>query len=60
MNTASKSPFGFSMVDGRLVADEAEQRVIATVREARDRGLSSRAIAAELEAAGIVSRKGRR
>lgn len=55
----SHAPFGFRAVDGVLVADEAEQAVIAQVRAARARGMTVRAIAAELEAAGIVSRKGR-
>lgn len=55
----SHAPFGFRAVGGVLVADEAEQAVIAQVRAARARGMTVRAIAAELEAAGIVSRKGR-
>ena len=53
------APYGFRAVDGVLVADEAEQGVIARVREARSRGLTVRAIADELRAAGIVSRGGR-
>lgn len=54
-------PFGYRLdTDGvRLVADEAEQAVIATVREGRARGLTVRAIALELEQAGIVSRRGK-
>lgn len=55
----SHAPYGFRAVDGRLVADEGEQAVIARVREARARGLTVRAIAEELAAAGIVSRKGK-
>ena len=54
----SHAPFGYRAVDGRLVADEGEQAVIARIREARARGLTVRAIAAELAAAGVVSRKG--
>ena len=54
----SHAPFGYRAVDGRLVADEGEQAVIARIREARSRGLTVRAIAAELAAAGVVSRKG--
>jgi len=41
------------------LAAEGEQAVIARVREARARGLTVRAIAEELAAAGIVSRKGK-
>jgi DNA invertase Pin-like site-specific DNA recombinase len=55
----SHAPFGFRAVDGVLVADEAEQAVIAQVRAARARGLTVRAICDELRAAGIVSRKGK-
>ena len=55
----SHAPYGFRAEGGVLVADEAEQGVIARVREARSRGLTVRAIADELRAAGIVSRGGR-
>ena len=55
----SHAPYGYRAVDGRLEPDAAEQGVIARVREARGRGLSVRAVAAELERAGVVSRKGR-
>jgi DNA invertase Pin-like site-specific DNA recombinase len=54
----SHAPYGFRAEGGRLVADEGEQAVIARIREARSRGLTVRAIAAELAAAGVVSRKG--
>lgn len=57
-SSATSSP-RLRAVDGRLVADEGEQAVIARVREARARGLTVRAIAEELAAAGIVSRKGK-
>lgn len=56
---SNHAPYGSRAVNGRLVADEGEQAVIARVREARARGLTVREIAAELAAAGIVSRKGR-
>jgi DNA invertase Pin-like site-specific DNA recombinase len=55
----SHAPFGSRAVGGVLVADEAEQAVIAQVRAARARGLTVRAICDELRAAGIVSRKGK-
>ncbi len=44
---------------GRLVADEAEQAVLAAVAELRAAGLSHRAIVAELGARGLMSRVGR-
>lgn len=53
-------PYGYTAdADGLLVADPAEQSVLARVREARARGLTVRAIADELRAAGIVSRQGK-
>ena len=54
-------PYGSRLAaDGRsLEPCQAEQAVIATVRAARERGLTLRAIVAELEAAGLVSRAGR-
>lgn len=53
-------PYGYRAdADGRLVEDAAEQGVLAIVRELRSAGLSVRAVAAELAARGIVSRKGR-
>lgn len=55
----SHAPYGYRAEGGMLVADDGEQAVIARVSEARARGLTVRAIAAELAAAGIVSRKGR-
>lgn len=53
-------PYGFrASVDGvRIEADEAEQGVIAVVRELQAAGLSQRAIAAQLSARGLVSRAG--
>ena len=50
-------PYGFRAVEGgRLEADEAEQSVLAIVRELRTAGLSHRAIVAQLGARGLVSR----
>ncbi len=54
-------PFGYSVADNgiALVSNVAEQSIIARVREARARGVTFRAIVAELEAAGLVGRTGR-
>jgi hypothetical protein len=49
-------PFGYRAEGGRLVADEAEQEVLAAVREAKRAGVSTRDIADALRDAGIVSR----
>ena len=57
---AGAVPYGFTATpDGRLVANEAEQKAIALVRQYRAAGLPLRAIVAELARAGIVSRTGR-
>lgn len=55
----SHAPWGFRAEGGRLVADDGEQAVLARVRALRAQGLTVRAIAAELAAAGVRSRKGR-
>jgi hypothetical protein len=46
-------------VDGKtLVEVEAEQALLGAIREARQRGLSQRAIVAELIQKGFTTRKG--
>ena len=58
--STGEAPYGMRAGEGgRLVADEGEQSVIARVRAARAAGLTVRAIAAELAAAGVVSRNGK-
>lgn len=51
-------PFGYRIADDgvRLERDDAEQGVLAVVRELRAAGLSGRAIVRELAARGLVSR----
>jgi putative DNA-invertase from lambdoid prophage Rac len=45
-------PFGFRLVDGELVSDEAQQEAIREMIALRARGRSLRAIAAEMQARG--------
>lgn len=53
-------PFGFAVdAAGKLVPLESEQRTLHLVEELRARGLTLRAIVAELEAQGIRSRSGK-
>ena len=58
--TGGAVPYGYQLdADGvHLVADDAEQRVVALVRELRAEGLSLRAIGARLTARGMVPRSG--
>ena len=58
--TGGDSPYGYAVaVDGKtLVAVEAEQALLTAIREARERGLSQRAIVAELAEKGFTTRKG--
>ncbi len=55
----SHAPYGYRSEDGVLVKDDAEQAVIACVRELREEGLTLRAITLQLKAKGVVSRRGK-
>jgi DNA invertase Pin-like site-specific DNA recombinase len=57
--TGGEAPYGYAVEDGRLVALEAEQAVIAEARALREGGLSLRAVAAELDRAGLRARTGK-
>jgi len=54
-------PFGFSVAaDGKiLIPNVEEQKVIATVRRMREKGLTLRAVVTACERRGIVSRSGK-
>lgn len=52
-------PFGWASEDGRLIAVPAEQAVLERIKACRDAGLSYREIAAELTAAGVVTKQGK-
>lgn len=54
-----ETPFGYRRVGDRLVEDVEAQRAVDLVRDLRDRGLSYRAVARELEARGVKTAKGR-
>jgi site-specific DNA recombinase len=53
-------PFGFAVApDGvTLVSQEDERRLLGLLRELRSQGLTLRAVAAELNARGLVTRRG--
>ena len=52
------APYGFDLVNGELVRNEAEQSVIGQARHLHEAGLSLRKIAAELDRQGIKARSG--
>jgi site-specific DNA recombinase len=58
--TSLYAPYGSQLAaDGQmLIADEAEQAMLAAIREARQRGLSQRAVVAELTRQGFTTRVG--
>jgi DNA invertase Pin-like site-specific DNA recombinase len=58
--TSLHAPYGFAVAaDGKtLLPDAAEQSLLAAIREARARGLSQRAVVAELARKGFTTRKG--
>lgn len=53
-------PFGWDLMDGRLVENQAEQMVIRCIVDCRDQGMSLRAIADILNGRAISTKKGRR
>lgn len=56
-----EAAYGYRLtVDGRVVANADEQQAVSLVRELRGAGLTLRAVAARLDAAGIKPRTGRR
>lgn len=58
--TGGDVPYGYRLAeDGKtLVPDEAEQKLLSAIRDARQRGLSQRAVVAELTRQGFLTRKG--
>ena len=52
--------YGTKVEEGRIVLNPDERRVLVEAKRLRAAGLSLRAVAAELELAGFVNRKGRR
>jgi len=57
--TGGEAPFGYAVQDGRLVERADEQPIVAEARKLRAAGLSLRAVAAELDRAGLRARNGR-
>lgn len=58
--TGGDVPYGYHLADDdkTLVPNDAEQAMLTAIREARTRGLSQRAVVAELARQGFTTRKG--
>jgi site-specific DNA recombinase len=56
--TGGDCPYGYRNVEGKLVENESEQRVISRIRELREAGYTLRRIVAALESEGFRTRKG--
>jgi len=54
-----KAPYGKRWEDGALVDDAEEMQTLNIIRDLRRSGLTFRALAAGLEARGVINRKGR-
>jgi len=57
--TGGNVPFGFEVVSGKLIENEAEQAVIEKIKELRANGLSLRKIADRLNEEGIGTKTGK-
>ncbi len=55
---SGRIPFGFDLEGERLIPNRDEQEALVLMRDLRGRGLSLRAIAAELEARGVRTKTG--
>lgn len=55
-----RTPFGFDRAGDHLVPNDAEQAVIAGIREARSQGVTDHAIACDLNARGVPTKRGGR
>jgi site-specific DNA recombinase len=53
-----ETPYGFDKVGDKVVPNDDEQEAIELIQKLRDKGYSLRAIAAELDAESIPSKKG--
>jgi len=57
--TGGDVPYGYDLVDGRLVKNRREQKAIRLIGELRAKGYSLRAIGKELEAKGYRTKRGK-
>lgn len=53
-----RPPFGYQWIDGALVEEPSEYRVLEIMKELRSRGLSYAKISEELDARGCKTKRG--
>jgi len=57
--TGGNVPFGFNVINGKLVKNEEEQAIISEIKSLKNKGLSLRKIAGILNEKGIVTKNGK-
>lgn len=57
--TGGNIPFGFDVINGKLVKNEEEQSIINEIKNLKNKGLSLRKIAGILNEKGIVTKNGK-
>lgn len=57
--TGGNVPFGFNVINGKLVKNEEEQSIINEIKNLKNKGLSLRKIAGILNEKGIVTKNGK-
>lgn len=57
--TGGEAPFGYAVAEGKLVEIDHEQAIVGEARRLRAMGRSLRAVAAELDRAGLRARNGK-
>ena len=57
--TGGNVPFGFNVINGKLVKNEEEQAIISEIKSLKNKGLSLRKIAEVLNAKGITTKNGK-
>ena len=57
--TGGNTPFGFNVINGKLVKNEEEQAIIDEIKNLKNKGLSLRKIAEALNERGIATKNGK-
>jgi len=57
--TGGNVPFGFNVINGKLIRNEEEQSIISEIKKLKESGLSLRKIAEALNGRGIATKNGK-